>query len=226
MADATKGSSASTAKTVSVAGVTYDLSGLDTFVVGVQPEGTLSNVEAAAMKAKLLAHIANENGVTFDAPTKSSVFLALLLDHALVGTSDKRNFDNTITVGNKTYRLTGLKKVYNGMCRRFARTHYDLVLELLSVPGNLDSLAEQILNAKGMNMTQRASIGACFDFAPASKMVTKPDLTKQLIDREANIAPDVDPYSAFRASIDGGPARSFPGMVPQTPAGLGHIPNK
>lgn len=205
------------ANVISVGGKTYDMEAAANANIKLQPEGTMSDEQTQYYLTRVLDAIIRDNNLrNVTESTKTQILYAVLLDHALVGTSSNRQFDNTVKVGNQVLKLQGLKTAYNGMCRRFARTYYPLVIQLLLLPSN-DEIAIDILRKGGMNETHKLSIGALLDFAPAQKMDTVAEQTKRLTTFDYNVYDSVDPYAALRS---GSEQRVAPGQLPVSAGGL------
>jgi len=201
---------------VTVAGRSYDMAGAANANIRLQAEGTCSDAEVTYYYDRIMEAIIRSNDLrNVTEAFKTQIFYALLLDHALVGTSSNRQFDNTVTVGNRTLKLHALKTAYNGMCRRFAKTHFPLAVSLLLLPNNSE-IALDILRKGGMNATHLASIGSLLDFAPAQKMDTTAEQSKRLITFDANVYESVDPYASIRPVEN----RVAPGQLPPSAGGL------
>lgn len=185
--------------TVDSGGKTWDLTSSDTMQVTVQAEGELSTAEAAELREKILSHVAKINKAAVS--NKDQLFYAILLDLCKNGTSDKRQFQSTIQVGNVTYKLQGCKEIYAGRTRRFGRSHYQLAVQLLELKTN-EAIALYILQAHGRNLTDLYSIGSLLDFAPPSQP-TKPEVAQRLRAITNDARDETDPYAIVRAEMQG-----------------------
>jgi len=188
--------------TVDAGGKTWDLSNVDTSLkVIVQAEGELSAAEAAELRDKVIDHIARVSSKSVTGNIRDQLFYAFLLDLCKNGTSDKRQFQNSLQCGNVVYKLQGLKEVFAGRTRRFARSHYPLAVQLLELKSN-EVCALYILNAHGKNLTDLNSIGCLLDFAPPSQ-ATKPEVADRLRSLTNDAVNEVDPYAQVRAEMAG-----------------------